>query len=250
MKRTLTKEVSLEHDQNHIHVEFCSPRQVISSAVLNGGFVHADHLVNLRVPKRFTSPEAPEITLAKYCADAGWNGTIVGMMTAASMDSFRIATDSVQDTDIVVLVTTGLSNPRCVGDHAEHRKMTMPSGEVGTINIIAITSTTLTAPAMVEALMIVTEAKAAVLQESGIRSPVSNKIATGTGTDAIAVVSGHGPETVRYCGKHVLFGEILGRLVTDALTASVKWYLTKTSDINVRTEKEINQKNKASTERR
>ena len=96
--------------------------------------------------------------------------------------------------------------------------------------------------------MIVTEAKAAVLRESGIRSPVSNKIATGTGTDAIAVVSGHGPETVRYCGKHVLFGEILGRLVTDALTASVKWYLTKTSDVNVRTDKDINQKNTASTE--
>ncbi|KKK63524.1 hypothetical protein LCGC14_2993410, partial [marine sediment metagenome] len=206
--RRLTSHASLDHAQNHIHVEFCTPHQVISSAVLNGGIVQASHLVNLGVPKRLASLEPPEVTLAKYCADAGWSGTIVGMMTAASMDSFRMARESVQNVDVVVLVTSGLSNPRRVGDRAEHRKMATQSEEIGTINIIAMTSTILTGPAMVEALMIVTEAKSAALQEAGIRSPVSNKIATGTGTDAIAVVSGLGPETVRYCGKHVLFGEI------------------------------------------
>ncbi len=221
MERTLTRQASLDHAQNHIHVEFCTPHQVISSAVLNGGIVQASHLVNLRVPKRWASLEAPEVTLAKYCADACWSGTIVGMMTAASMDSFRMARESVQDIDVVVLVTSGLSNPRRVGDRAEHRKMAPQSEEIGTINIIAMTSAILPGPAMVEALMIVTEAKSAALQEAGIRSPVSNKIATGTGTDAIAVVSGHGPKTVRYCGKHVLFGEVLGRLVTDAVTSSI-----------------------------
>jgi adenosylcobinamide amidohydrolase len=168
-----------------------------------------------------------EVTLAKYCADAGWSGTIVGMMTAASMDSFRMVRESVQDIDVIVLVTAGLSNPRRAGDRAEHRKMTTQPEEKGTINIIAMTSAILTGAAMVEALMMVTEAKSAVLQDASIRSPVSNKIATGTGTDAIAVVSGHGPETVRYCGKHVLIGEILGRLVTDAVRSSIDWYMTQ-----------------------
>ncbi len=221
MQRTLTRQAFLDRAENHIHVEFCTPHRVISSAVLNGGLVHASHLVNLRVPKRWASLEAPEVTLAKYCTDAGWSGTTVGMMTAASMDSFRMARESVQDIDVVVLVTSGLSNPRRVGDRAEHREMITQSKEIGTINIIAMTSTILTGPAMVEALMIVTEAKSAALQESGIKSPVSKKIATGTGTDAIAVVSGHGPETAHYCGKHVLFGEILGHLVTDAVTSSI-----------------------------
>ena len=132
-----------------------------------------------------------------------------------------MARESVQGIEVVVLVTSGLSNPRRAGDRAEYRKMVTHSGEIGTINIIAMTSAILTRPAMVEALMIVTEAKSAALQDAKIRSPVSNKIATGTGTDAIAVVSGHGPETVRYCGKHVLIGEILGRLVTDAVTSSI-----------------------------
>ena len=221
MERTLTKQAFLDHTQNHIHVEFCTPHQVISSAVLNGGIVQARHLVNLRVPKHWESREAPEVTLAKYCSDAGWSGTIVGMMTAASMDSFRMARESVQDIDVVVLVTSGLSNPRRGGDRAEYRKMATQSEERGTINIIAMTSAILTGAAMVEALMIVTEAKSAALQDASIRSPVSNKIATGTGTDALAIVSGHGPETVRYCGKHVLIGEILGRLVTDAVTSSI-----------------------------
>ena len=234
-EKILPRQAYLEHTQNHIHVGFYTPHQVISSAILNGGIVQASHLVNLRVPKRSASlEEAPEITLAKYCVDAGWSGTIVGMMTAASMDSFRIAKKTVQDIDIVVLVTSGLSNPRRVGDRAEHREMITQSKEIGTINIMVMTSTTLTGPAMVEALTIATEAKSAALLESGIRSPVSNKIATGTGTDSIAIVSGHSQETVRYCGKHVLFGEILGRLVTDAVTSSINWRLTQISDTNTR----------------
>jgi adenosylcobinamide hydrolase len=225
MERTLTRQASLEYTQHHIHVAFCTPHQVMSSAVLNGGLVQASHLVNLHIPKRWESQEAPEVTLAKYCSGAGWSGTIVGMMTAASMDSFRMARESVQDIDVVILVTSGLSNPRRAGDRAEYRKMAMQSEERGTINIIAMTSAILTKAAMVEALMIVTEAKSAALQDASIRSPVSNKIATGTGTDALAVVSGHGPETVRYCGKHVLIGEILGRLVTDAVRSSITlWF--------------------------
>lgn len=226
-EKIFMRQASLDHTQHHIHVEFYIPHQVMSSAIFNGGIVQASHLVNLRVPKRGAFLEAPEITLAKYCADAGWSGTVVGMMTAASMDSFRMAKETVQGIDIVVLVTSGLSNPRRVGDRAEHRKMTTPSKEIGTINIIAMTSTNLTEPAMVEALTVVTEAKSAALQETGIRSPVSNKIATGTGTDSIAVVCGHGPEKVRYCGKHVLFGEILGRLVNDAVTSSILVKSTK-----------------------
>jgi len=227
MTTMLTKHASLSHTPRHIHVEFSIPHQVLSSAVFNGGLVYADHIVNLKVPKCITAPTSPQQTLAKYCDDANWNGSNVGMMTAASMASFRMAKESAQDIDIVVLVTSGLSNPRRVGDHAEHRIMAAESERVGTINIIMITSAILTGAAMVEALLIVTEAKAAALQEAAIRSPVSNKIATGTGTDSVAIVSGHGPDMVSYCGKHVLFGEMLGRMVTDTVASSIAWDITK-----------------------
>lgn len=223
MTTTLTKHASLNQTSQHIHVEFNIPHQILSSAVLNGGLVYADHIVNLKVPKCVSAPSSPQLTLTTYCENANWNGNSVGMMTAASMDSFRMAKESVQGIDIIVLVTSGLANARRVGDLAEHRIMAAESEEVGTINIIMITSAILTGAAMVEALLIMTEAKTAALQDAGIKSPISNKIATGTGTDSIAVVSGHGPDTVNYCGKHVLFGEILGRMVTDTVASSILW---------------------------
>lgn len=225
MKTSLTKHASLNHNDNHVHVEFSVPHRVISSAVLNGGVVQADHIVNMKVPKTYVHAGSPEETLLNYCEDSGWEGKVVGMMTAASMDSFRMAKESEQGIDIAVMVTTGLTNPRRAGDRAEHRMMATDRTETGTINIIVVTSAVLTEPAMVEALTVVVEAKSAALQEAGIRSPISNRIATGTGTDSVAIVSGHGPDRVNYCGKHVLYGEMLGRMVTDTVASSIKWEL-------------------------
>lgn len=203
-----------------MHLAFDTPHQVLSSAVLNGGITLASHIINIKVSKTSDNLESPEVSLKNYCAAAGWNNTTVGMMTAAPMNSLRIAREHVQGVDVIVLVTSGLSNPRRAGDPAEHRMMTTQVNEIGTINIIAITSAELSTAAMVEASMVITEAKAAALQDLNIMSPVSNRIATGTGTDALAIVSGLGPENIRYCGKHVLFGEVLGRLVIEAVTSS------------------------------
>ena len=219
----LTRYAILEHTENHIHIELSIPHQVVSSAVLNGGMVRANHILNMKVPKDSPCPELPELALSRYCADSGWSGNAVGMMTAASMDSFRMTKKSEQGIEIVALVTSGLSNPRRAGDHAEHRQMFSHYNEIGTINIIVITSAHLTGSALIEALLITTEAKSAALQEAGIKSPVSNKPATGTGTDSVAVVSGPGPGDVRYCGKHVLFGELLGSSVIDTVSSSIQW---------------------------
>ncbi|MEJ2168091.1 MAG: adenosylcobinamide amidohydrolase [Desulfobacterales bacterium] len=223
MANVLTGYAILEHTKNHIHIELSVPHQVVSSAVLNGGMVQANHIVNMKVPKDSPCPELPELTLSRYCAVSGWSGTAVGMMTAASMDSFRMTKKSEQGIEIAVLVTSGLSNPRRAGDYAEHRQMASHYKDVGTINIIVITSASLTGSALIEALLITTEAKSAALQEAGIMSPVSNKLATGTGTDSVAVVSGPGPGDVKYCGKHVLFGELLGSSVIAAVSSSIQW---------------------------
>lgn len=223
MKTILTKDATVNHASNHIHITFDMPHRVLSSAVLNGGFTLANYIVNLKVPKSVVCPSAPQQTILSYCEEANWHGVTVGMMTAASMDSFRMVKESEQGIDIAVLVTSGLSNPRRVGDRAEHRVMAAKSEDIGTINIIVLTSAILTEAAMVEALLIVTEAKSAALQNAHVLSPVSNTIATGTGTDSVAIVSGQGPETVGYCGKHVLFGEMLGRMVTEAVSSSIAW---------------------------
>lgn len=203
------------------------PHSVLSSSVLNGGLIQAENVLNLKVPRQLDIAEQPAFTL-QSCADRlGAGGTTVGMMTAASMDSLRFRRQMEQGVELAVLVTCGLDNARRVGDPAEYRQMTTSPCELGTINIIFLTSAAMSSAAMVEAVQMVTEAKAAALMAADIRSPLTSALATGTGTDAVAVVSGvsgEGDEAVHFCGKHVLFGEILGRLVLDAVQDSIRWY--------------------------
>jgi adenosylcobinamide amidohydrolase len=143
------------------------------------------------------------------------------MMTAASMQSFRLVQATEQGVAIFVLVTTGLSNVRRAGDFAEHRQIGIPPDEVGTINMICLTSAQMTPAAMVEAVITATEAKTAVLQNLGVQSPISDAPATGTGTDAIAIAGSRGAKKIQFCGKHVIFGEILANLVIEAVTSSI-----------------------------
>jgi len=233
---------TLQHNADHVHVAFSSPQRTTSTAILNGGLTHTDHILNLKVPSSlntdeessatykssssiYKSPsniyEAPDISLQNYANAQGWQGKVVGMMTAASMNSLRIEQTNIEGVDLAVIVTTGLGNARRAGDKADVQELLAETKEIGTINLILICSAKLTDAAMLEAIMLATEAKAAALQDAGILSPVSNQIATGTGTDSIAIVSGNGPEEIAFCGKHVLLGEWIGRLVIDAVGSSI-----------------------------
>jgi adenosylcobinamide hydrolase len=59
------------------------------------------------------------------------------------------------------------------------------------------------------------------LQTLDIRSPVSSQPATGTGTDSIAIAADSKAKKIQYFGKHVVFGEILARLVIEAVISSI-----------------------------
>lgn len=211
----------LEQNDEHVHLAFSSPKRVMSSAILNGGLIKADHIVNKKVPLTSSTCETPVESLLDYANAQAWEGNIVGMMTAASMNSFYIEQASIEDVDIAVLVTTGLSNARRAGDKADIQELLCTPKKVGTINLILICSAKLTDAAMVEAIMVATESKAVALQNANILSPISGKVATGTGTDAIAIVSGDGEKEIEFCGKHVLLGEMIGRLVISAITCSL-----------------------------
>ncbi len=152
----------------------------------------------------------------------GWKGVTVGMMTAADAESFRHVQRIEQGVKVSALVTAGITNARRAGDPADCRDMAAFAHANGTINIIILTDAMLTRAAMVEAVLMVTEAKCAALQNLDIRNPETGSLATGTGTDAVAIVNGRGPAEIRYCGKHVLFGEMLASTVMEALTSSLQ----------------------------
>ncbi len=216
----------IEHTRRHVHVEFEKTRPVLSSAPLNGGMVQADHILNLRVEKNAGGSHGPfeplEVTIGNYCTKMGWSGHPVGMMTAADAESFRKVCRKEQGVQVCTLVTTGISNARRAGDRAECRDIAEHHPGKGTINIIILTNAGLTAGAMVEAVITATEAKTAILQDLGILNPVTGSQATGTGTDAIAIVGGFGPIQIQYCGKHMLFGEMIASTTMNAIKSSLK----------------------------
>jgi len=216
----------LKQTSDHICVGFSRQHPVLSSAVFNGGDCTASNILIMKVAENFEGTkqivENPGNTLAEYCRQLQLSGTTVGMMTSASMDSFRLVSRLSQGVEITAMATAGISNARCAGDRADWRALPTNTNQTGTINIIILTNATMSHAAMVESVMLATEAKTVAMHRLGVKSPVSGAIATGTGTDAIAVANGFGPETIRYCGKHVLFGEMLASAVIETITESLR----------------------------
>jgi len=204
------------------------PYRVLSSAELNGGLIsHAKHLLNLKVeccPNDDSSnTRSPQASLQHFATRTlSLQETTVGMMTAASMHSLRVFSQTIESVTITVALTTGLANARRAGDPADYPHLFEKNLPQGTINIFVMIDTPLQDKTLVEALSIVTEAKAATLQQLNIKSPVSQKIATGTGTDSTAICCALQGNTITYCGKHTRLGETLAHLVSNALSASIQ----------------------------
>lgn len=213
----------IRQTEKYMLLTFHQTMQALSSCVLNGGLQQVRHVLNLRVIDDDTVVEDPAVTLLNQCAELGLTEKCLGMMTAAPMDTFRHHTCWFGELYFSAFVTTGLANARRAGDLADVN--VVDSGcalPAGTINLVVSTNASLAQSAMVEALMVATEAKAAVLQALHVKSAKSGAIATGTGTDAMAVVSDPQGVPLRYVGKHVVAGEMLARAVIGALTKSLE----------------------------
>jgi adenosylcobinamide hydrolase len=216
--------VHLARTTDLVHVKFAQPHRALSSAVLNGGYCHASDFLNVRVAKHSATPlDDPALTLQRLSEQLHCPGLTVGMMTAASLASLRVLCETISGETLAVLVTTGMENARRAGDPAEHRALEVVPTNRGTINLAVVTSAQVADEALVEMVAVATEAKVAILHEMEIRSPVSGQLATGTGTDAIAIFAGHGGHRARFAGKHTLLGERLAVMVMQVIRSSVNY---------------------------
>ena len=120
------------------------------------------------------------------------------------------------------LSRSGLSNAVQAGEPVTPRQRTN-SAHPGTINLILVTNARLSASAMVGMVQVATEAKTAVLLRAKVKSWTGRPGATGTGTDAVVVVSGNGPP-MRYSGTHTVLGELVGRVIETAVTEGLARY--------------------------
>jgi len=110
--------------------------------------------------------------------------------------------------EVTCYTTVGCGNALSVADPASVA-IEAPAPALHTINMIVTVEPGLSEGAMVEAVQIATEGRVRALYEHGVRSCRSGRLATGTGTDCIAIVS-LGDAAEPYCGKHTALGELIG----------------------------------------
>jgi adenosylcobinamide amidohydrolase len=89
----------------------------------------------------------------------------------------------------------------------------------GTINIMLFISKPLTPGALIRTIITATEAKTMALQELNVNSRYSDGLASGTGTDQIAVASMNLEDyrPLTNAGKHSKLGELIGKAVKSAV---------------------------------
>jgi adenosylcobinamide amidohydrolase len=199
----------VREERDAVIVSFSTPARTLSWAVLNGGFCHAHHIINHHVSGNntlFCAQTGP--WLERAASGLGLRGNVVGMATAVEMKHLvRVSMES-GVAQVACFTTVGCGNALSV---AEPASLTIeePAPTLHTINMILTVEPGLSDIAMVEAIQIATEGRVRALYENGIKSYRSGLLATGTGTDCVAIVSlGDGVE--RYCGKHTKLGELIG----------------------------------------
>jgi adenosylcobinamide hydrolase len=208
-------------DQDALIVSFLAPARALSWAVLNGGYCHADHVINHHVSG--DDPwfcAEPEQWLEESASQLGLRGTVVGMATAVEIKNLVEVSLFGGGRRVTCFATVGCGNALSVGDPASVAIEQAAPSPLHTINLILTIQPGLRDEALVEAIQIATEGRVRALYEAGIRSSLSHLAATGTGTDCIAVVS-LGAERERYCGKHTQLGELIGQAAYTAVREGI-----------------------------
>ena len=181
-----------------------------------------------------------------------------GLITSADMNSYSIASERYRDIEVIAITTAGARvNAVSAGDLASYYEINADyrydleddennyqnnnqsniknPNKPGTINTILLINTKLDESSLLLAEMIAVEAKAVALRDLMVSSNYSNEIATGTGTDGIAIFSNMDSENFTdNVSKHAKIGELIGKVVIDSIKdalAKLQW-LTPTYQLN------------------
>lgn len=191
------------------------PHRCLSWAPVLPGFAVASQIAWLFLEiDELADVADPAAWLAERMHAAGHTGAI-GLMTSRRRHQHSVAEARHDDGFCRCVATVGLSNALTAGDPAGTSTNTSR-----TINLLCQLSEPLTDGALVEAVALAAEARTSALLSSGIRSRVSGRPATGTGTDCIVIAAAPG-STAPYCGKHTRTGERLGHAVHQAVSAGI-----------------------------
>ena len=181
---------------------------VLSWAVNRPGLAHTRHILWREVRNADLPVDLDvEDWLARELAARGAQNTVC-FLTSCRIAAHTLATATADGITAQAVATVGLSNAESVG-----ARLPPATHGWGTINIAVQLDCGLTEAARLEVLSIATQARTVAVMETGLR--LATGIATGTGTDCIAVAAPVG--ALRYAGLHTGAGEAVGRAVHQAV---------------------------------
>lgn len=184
--------------------------RAVSSAMLGGGIGPVGWVLNAQVPGDYSRRD-PVTHLQEMADGFGLVGRGVGMLTAASVARTVIRADG----GVTASATVGLRVPTWAAAPSAHvdpeLAPVMPDAPApGTINITVDLPVALTDAALVNAVMTVTEAKTQALIEAGYA-------ATGTASDAVAVIARIDRPQEIFAGPRSMWGGAAARAVYAAV---------------------------------
>lgn len=217
----LNEDIDIYRQGDWLIVKFKEHQKMVSWAVHNGGqtigkcvawtSVSSEDLTKLINPETYFQ----EKLLKDNIPDA------VGLLTSADLDGYTKITKSFGPYTAHCVVTVGMGNALRIGDRPT------AANKVGTINILASISASLSDKVMIEGMSIVSEARTAAVMDSDMKSIRTEKQATGTGTDCIVMASAHVKPGSKYAGKHTIIGHLLGSCTYDAVRIGIDKWLNK-----------------------
>jgi adenosylcobinamide hydrolase len=185
------------------------PLLALSSALQGGGLLQTRQILNLHVDKDYNHPD-PAQDLVEQGTRFGLEPGFIGLLTAVYVEKACLSTQQDENITVCAVVTAGLGNTSAAG-------LTLPfSYRAGTINTIVLVDANLSPAALVNMVMIVSEAKSDVLRRLDKRT-AAGEIATGTSSDALVIAATGRGILLPYAGPVTQVGWLAAHAVRQAL---------------------------------
>lgn len=230
--RELYRGAGLSGIDKMLILSFTSPHMVLSTSGVNGG-IRRDirYICNCQVSEpaqhRGYFENIPGIDeLAAFFAAKGEVplSETAFLFTAANMRNAVQKTVRHNELVVASVCTAGAAgNAVRAGDPASYYEANGEFHPPGTINCIIVINKPLEPGTLCRTVITATEGKTAALQELQIPSRYSPSLATGTGTDQIAVASLQSEETaLTDAGPHSQLGEMIGTAVRESVLGALE----------------------------